>query len=326
MAERRRRAAARGAVADAPARASTADATAATRVAPLGGATRVAAVFGDPVEHSLSPAMHNAAYAALGLDRVYAAFHVTPPMLAAALRALPALGIIGVNLTVPHKERALKMVAKLSAEARMLGAINCAVNRPAGLYGDNTDARGLERDLESLGVALEGATAIVIGAGGAAASAVVACLRRGASEVVIANRTPARAAALTRRLRARLPRALAAAALSVRELDALADAALLERAAIVINATPMGLTQARFARIDYARTSRECFFYDLIYAAEPTAFLRPAIALERRTADGAGMLVNQGELAFELFNGVAPPPGVMRRALWERLGRDSRQL
>src|SRR5437773_627421 len=86
----------------------------------------------------------------------------------------------------PPRERALKMVAKLSAEARMLGAINCAVNRPAGLYGDNTDARGLERDLESLGVALEGATAIVIGAGGAAASAVVACLRRGASEVVIA--------------------------------------------------------------------------------------------------------------------------------------------
>ena len=80
-------------------------------------------------EHSLSPAMHNAAYAALGLDRVYAAFYVTPPMLAAALRALPALGIVGVNLTVPHKERALKMVAKLSAEARMLGAINCVVNR-----------------------------------------------------------------------------------------------------------------------------------------------------------------------------------------------------
>jgi shikimate dehydrogenase len=162
----------------------------------------------------------------------------------------------------------------------------------------------------------------VIGAGGAAASAVVACLRRGAGEIVIANRTPARAAALGRRLSARLPRALGAAALSVRGLDALTDVALIGRAAIVINATPMGLTQARFARIDYARTRRDGFFYDLIYAAEPTAFLRPAIALGRRTADGAGMLVNQGELAFELFNGVAPPPGVMRRALLARLRRD----
>lgn len=315
MAERRRATRAAGAGAAAGVRA-------------LGGATRVAAVLGDPVEHSLSPAMHNAAYAALGMDRVYVAFHVAPPRLAAAVRALGALGIVGVNLTVPHKERALRMVTKLSAEARMLGAVNCIVcivNRPAGLYGDNTDARGLERDLASLGVALEGATVIVIGAGGASASAVVACLRRGAGEVVIANRTPARAVALARRLRGRLPRMLSGGALSVRGLDALADAALLGRAAVVINATPMGLTQARFARIDYARTRRDCLFYDLIYAAQPTAFLRPAIALGRRVADGAGMLVNQGELAFELFNGVAPPPGVMRRALWERLGRDSRQ-
>jgi shikimate dehydrogenase len=308
MAERRR-AAARAAVASGGALA-------------LGGGTRVAAVFGDPVEHSLSPAMHNAAYATLGMDRVYAAFHVTPPMLAAAVRAIPALGIVGVNLTVPHKERVLRMLAKLSAEARMLGAVNCIVNRPAGLYGDNTDARGLERDLVSLGVALKGAMALVIGAGGAAAAAVVACLRCGAREVAIANRNLARAAALTRRLRARIPRALGSTALAVRGLDALADAALLGRAAIVINATPMGLTSAGFVRIEYARTRRECFFYDLIYAAQPTAFLRPAIALGRRTADGAGMLVNQGELAFELFNGVAPPPGVMRRALWERLGRD----
>jgi len=315
VAERRRR------TADALA----ADATAVRRVAPLGGAPRLTAVLGDPVEHSLSPAMHNAAYAALGVDRAYAAFHVTPPMLAAALRALPALGIIGVNLTVPHKERALRMVARLSAEARMLGAVNCVVcvaKRPAGLYGDNTDARGLERDLDSLGVTLTGATAVVIGAGGAAASAVVACLRRGAGEVAIANRTRPRAAALVRRLRARLPRALGGAALAARGLDALADAALLGRAAVVVNATPMGLTSAGFVRIDYARTPGECFFYDLIYAAQPTAFLRPAIALGRRAADGAGMLVNQGELAFELFNGVPPPPGVMRRALWGRLGRD----
>src|SRR5262249_41067819 len=156
--------------------------------------------------------------------------------------------------------------------------------------------------------------------------AVVGCLRRGAGEMVIANRTPARAAALARRLRARLPGALGggAAALYVRGLDALADAALLGRAAVVINATPIGLTEARFSRIDYARTRGECFFYDLIYAAQPTAFLRPAIAIGRRVADGAGMLVNQGELAFELFNGVTPPPDVMRRALWERLGRTSR--
>lgn len=287
----------------------------------LSGATRIAAVFGHPVEHSLSPAMHNAAYAALGMDRVYAAFHVTPPALAAAVRAIPALGIVGVNLTVPHKVRALRMVARLSREARMLGAVNCIVNRPSGLYGDNTDARGLERDLESHSVALDGGLAIIIGAGGAAPAAIVACLRRGAGAIVIANRTPAHAAALARRMRARTPRALGRGALEVRGLDALVDAALLGRARLILNATPMGLVTERFVQLDYARTPRECFFHDLVYAARPTAFLRPALALERRCADGAGMLAGQGELAFELFNGVAPPPGVMRRALWERLGR-----
>jgi shikimate dehydrogenase len=290
-------------------------------VAPIGGATRLTAIFGDPVEHSLSPAMHNAAYAALGMDRVYAAFHVTPPMLAAAVRAIPALGIAGVNLTVPHKERAVRMVARLSAEARLLGAINCIANRPGGLWGDNTDARGLECDLEALGVGLGRGLAIVIGAGGAAGAAVLACLRRGATEVVIANRRPARAGALARRLGARLPRTLRRTALKPRGLDALVDPALLAEAAAILNATPMGLTSAGFARLDYARTPRGCFFYDLIYAARPTPFLRPAIALGRPHADGAGMLVRQGELAFELFNGVAPPAGVMRRALWSRLGR-----
>lgn len=287
----------------------------------IGGATRLTAVFGDPVEHSLSPAMHNAAYAALAMDRIYAAFHVTPPMLAAAVRAIPALGIIGVNLTVPHKERAVRMVARLSAEARILGAINCIANRPGGLYGDNTDARGLERDLDALGVALAGKLAIVIGAGGAAGAAVLACLRRGAGRLVIANRTPARAAALARRLGSRLPRALKRAAFVTRGLEALVDTALLGDAALVVNATPMGLTSAGFAELDYARTARECFFYDLIYAAKPTPFLRPAIELGRPYADGAGMLVGQGEIAFELFNGMTPPAGVMRRALWSRLGR-----
>lgn len=288
---------------------------------PLSGATRIAAVFGAPVEHSLSPAIHNAAYAALGMDRAYVAFHVTPSTLAAAVRAIPALGIVGVNLTVPHKERALRMVARLSREARMLGAINCIVNRPSGLHGDNTDALGLEHDLNELGVAIASEVVIVIGAGGAAGSALVASLRCGAGRVVVANRTPSRATALVRRLKARLPRALGRGAIEARGLDALVDASLLERAALVINATAMGLTSKRFAKLRYERTPRECFFYDLIYSANPTSFLQPALEHGRRCADGAGMLVSQGELAFKLFNGVAPPPGAMRRALWEKLGR-----
>jgi shikimate dehydrogenase len=283
----------------------------------ISGSTRIAAVFGDPVEHSMSPAMHNAAYAALRLDRVYVALNVKRKDLAAALRAITALGIVGVNLTVPHKEQAAKLIKRQSGEARVLAAVNCVINRRGILFGDNTDARGLERDLRALGVEIRGGVAIVIGAGGAAASAILACARLGAAEIVIANRTRARGERLGRRL----ARAARRARIVARGLDTLVDHELLASARIILNATPMGLTTRRFARLDYEATSADCFFYDLLYRAEPTAFLKPAITLKRRNADGAGMLINQGELAFALFNGIAPPTDVMRSALHARLGR-----
>jgi shikimate dehydrogenase len=106
-----------------------------------------------------------------------------------------------------------------------------------------------------------------------------------------------------------------------RGLDALMDSNLLADARLVVNATSMGLTTGRFARLDHSSTPGDCLFYDLIYSREPTAFLKPAIAAGRRAVDGAGMLVNQGELAFRLFNRVAPPVGVMRAALFNGLGR-----
>jgi len=263
--------------------------------------------------------MHNAAYSALGMSRTYAAFRVTSANLASALRAIPPLGIIGVNLTVPHKQAAARLIKDLSGEARMLGAVNCVVNRRGVLRGDNTDARGLERDLRDLGCELRGRLAIVIGAGGGAASSVLACIRLGANRVVIANRTPARASALARRFAAKGARAQGEA----RGLDALMDSELLADARLIVNATSMGLTTGRFARLDYDSTATDCLFYDLIYSGEPTEFMKPALAAGRPATDGAGMLVNQGELAFKLFNRVAPPAGVMRAALFAALGRST---
>jgi shikimate dehydrogenase len=245
------------------------------------------------------------------------AFHVTLDRLPEALRAVPALGILGVNLTVPHKEAALKVVKRLSAEARLLSAANTIVNRNGALYGDNTDARGLELALREIGVALSNQLAILVGAGGAAAAALLALRRLRAAGVVIVNRTPARAKSLARRF-ARLPgRTMIEAA----RLDALRDPELMRTAAIVINATPMGLKSARFAPLAYRATTDDCLFYDLIYAPRPTPFLRPAQALGRPTADGAAMLLHQGALAFRLFNGVPAPLAAMRRALMEALGR-----
>lgn len=291
---------------------------------PLSGRTRLTAIFGDPVEHSLSPAMHNAAYAALAMERAYAAFQVAPEGLREALRAIPALGILGVNLTVPHKERALRMMAAVSDEALLLRAINCVVNREGELHGDNTDARGLEADLRAQQVEPAGRLAVVIGAGGAASAAVLAMLRMGAARVVICNRTLARAKRLARNFTRHLGthgNGGPLQALEGRGLDALVGGTLVGAAAIVINATPMGLKTGGFAPLSYTATLPTTVFYDMIYAREPTPFLAPARECGRRAIDGAGMLLHQGELAFELFNEVAPPAGVMRAALMTALGR-----
>ncbi len=289
---------------------------------PLTGRTLITAVFGDPVAHSLSPAMHNAAYQALGMDRAYLAFHVKPENLRAAIRAIPAMGLLGVNLTLPHKERVLRMLDGLSGEARSLGAVNCVVNRRDGLYGDNTDARGLESDLREIGVTVARRMVVIAGAGGGAAAAVLAAVRMGASQVLIANRTRSRAMRLARRFAGRAGRII-----RVRGLDALTDRGALSAAALVINATsielnkPRGPGAVRFPELDYEATPRDCFFYDLFYGAEPTQFLERAHIAGRSNSDGAGMLLNQAVLAFRLFNGVAPPVDAMRRALMENLGR-----
>jgi|SRR5579875_1709387 shikimate dehydrogenase len=281
----------------------------------IGGGTRLTGIFGDPVAHSASPAMHNAAYAALGMDRVYVPFHVLPGQLPAALRAIEALGLLGVNITVPHKERAARLLRHQSAEARALGAVNCVWPRRGELYGDNTDARGLAADLAALRAPLKGRTAIVIGAGGGAAAAVLALQRLGVRRLVITNRTRRRALNLAARFKS--------ARIEVRDLRALNDPDLIGDAALVLNATSVGLEPGPFLPLAWDAARTDCFFYDLIYAAEPTAFLRPALERGLRTADGAGMLLRQGALAFELFNGVKAPLQAMREALYARLGRSA---
>jgi shikimate dehydrogenase len=265
--------------------------------------------------------MHNAAYAALGLERAYLAFHVAPERLQDAIRAVPALQIAGVNLTVPHKESALSMMTHLTEEALTLGAINCVVNRDGELHGDNTDARGLERDLRESGIALTGRTVVVVGAGGAAASAVLACTRMGTKKILLCNRTVQRAHKLADHFR-HLAQAPSGISIDAASLEELSDGRTFGGVALVINATPMGLKTGGFVPVASDATPDDCVFYDMIYAPSATPFLAPAIASGRRALDGAGMLLYQGALAFELFNNVTAPIEAMRAALMSALGRD----
>ena len=209
------------------------------------------------------------------------------------------------------------MMDEVSTEGRLLGAINCVTNRAAAGRRQHRRAR-LERDLRALGIALAARTAIVIGPGGAAAAAALAMIRLKAARVIIANRTRSRASALVRRFNrvsGGKPGFESAA------LEAMTDSRIVSDASCVINATPMGLTTRRFVPIDFAATPRDCFFYDMLYARERTPFLGGASRASRKHADGAGMLAEQGELAFKLFNGIAPPKGVMRSALMKALNR-----
>jgi shikimate dehydrogenase len=274
---------------------------------PISGRTRVVGIIGDPVAHSRSPAMHNAAFAALGLDWVYLPFPVAATDVRAALQAVRALGLAGVNVTVPHKEAVLPYLDALSPLARQLGAVNTIVNRRGRLYGDNTDAAGFLRALQQHQPSLRRRHAIVIGAGGAARAVLAGLGRARIGRVTLANRTPARARALARRFRGAAP-------VSPIGLAALADPARLADAAVIVNATSIGLSRAPFPPLAYAATPRDCLFYDLLDGRE-SELLRRARAAGRTVLDGTEMLVQQGACAFALWTRRRAPIPIMRAAI-----------
>lgn len=275
----------------------------------------VLGIFGDPVHHSLSPAMHNAALRAAGLGGAYLAFRVAPEELPQALGSVRRLALRGVNLTVPHKEAAIPLLERLTPAARRCGSVNTVLRSRNGmLVGDNTDAAGFMAALAASGARGGCGRAVVIGAGGAARAVVSALAQGGWQELVVANRTPERAEALLATLGAGGARAVSLAALTERHL--------LEGASVVVNCTPVGLHGERYFPLAYRASQPACLFVDLIYAARPTPFLAPALRLGRRTLDGSAMLLLQGALAFSRFTGRAAPLGAMARALEEAgLGR-----
>jgi shikimate dehydrogenase len=270
---------------------------------------RLFGVLGDPVDHSLSPAMQNAAFAASGLPHLYLRYRVSPPALGAALAEAGTLGMGGLNLTVPLKEAAVPLVDRLTAAAERAGAVNTVVFRPdGGLVGDNTDGEGFLRAVRGR-VPLRGARAVLIGAGGSARAVATALAGTGCAALTIANRTPARAERL-----AAVVRGVGPIETAVVPLSALATGDVLAAVRLVVNATPLGLAGARL-RVRYAATPRECTFVDLVYARRPTPFLAGAARAGRATIDGGPMLLDQGALAFEAWTGRPAPRAAMVRAL-----------
>jgi shikimate dehydrogenase len=275
--------------------------------------TTLVGLIGDSVRRSLSPRMHNAAFTAAGLNWRYVAFPVTRARLGEALHGLVALGAAGANVTVPHKEAALAYLDETSEEARAIGAVNTVRVEGERLTGYNTDGGGLLDALRlDAGIRVEGARAVVIGAGGASRAAAFALAGAGADSVVIANRNWDRAAALAADVRRAFPRR----GVDAVPLDGGALGRWLRDATLLVQATTVG-SGAERAQTPVASDAlhRGLFVMDMVYEPRETVLLREARACGCQTVEGRSMLVYQGARAFELWTGRPAPTDVMRRAV-----------
>jgi shikimate dehydrogenase len=272
--------------------------------------TRVLALLGDPVGHSASPEIQNAAFAEAGVDGVYVAVRCAPSDLSGFMHGLARAGG-GGNVTLPHKEKAATTVDVPSEAVRRTGACNTFWGVDDKLHGDNTDVDGFRRAVRTfMHGPIQGARALVLGAGGAARAALVGLLDEGAGEVLLFNRTAERARAVARRIGGQRTRAVPL----VQALDT-------EGFDLVVNTTSLGLEPNDPAPFDLTRLGRVGGALDLVYGREKTPFVRSAEALGVRSMDGTEMLVQQGAASFERWWGRPAPIDVMRAALRGSLPR-----
>ena len=268
---------------------------------------RLVGLLGHPVGHSLSPAMHNAAFASAGLDFTYRAWDVPPPALPAALADLWAAGVVGLNVTIPHKAAVLEHVASADELARLAGSANTLSRTATGWAATSTDGAGLLLALAARGHRLCGPAAVA-GAGGAAAAVVAALATAGFAPVVVANRTLARA----QRLAARLD----PAGRQVRPAPLDEGGAWCAGAGLVVNATPLGTgglaTAWPVAPRHLAAGAVAC---DLAYGPQPTRWLTAAAQAGHPTVDGRLVLVHQGALAWPIWTGRQAPLEAMLAAV-----------
>ncbi|MEA3408051.1 MAG: shikimate dehydrogenase [Chloroflexota bacterium] len=280
--------------------------------------SRLVGLIGWPIEHSVSPPMHNVAFDALGLDWCYVPLPVPPQRLREAVEGVRALGLRGVNATVPHKQALLPLLDELTPAAETIGAVNTIVVDEEKLVGHNTDARGFMQAVREAGFSPDGCTALVLGAGGAA-RAVVYALGGVAERVIVLNRTMQRAHDLVGYFQRRV-----SAELEAGPLEAAAISEMASEVDLVVNATPVGM----WPQVDASPWPvgvpfpPGAFCFDLIYHPRETHLMHTARAAGAGAANGLGMLVHQGAEAFELWTGREPPVKVMYAACERVLERE----
>lgn len=290
------------------------------------GSTRIYGIIGDPVAHSLSPLMHNRAFVDCGLDCCYIPFKVAAGDLPAAVAAVRALGMGGVNVTIPHKERVIACLDEIDRTAALIGAVNTVVNRNGRLIGYNTDGAGWLALLKNdAGFDPGGRRAVLLGAGGAARAVAFVLAQSGIGSLAIFDLDGSRAARLAADLAAFAGCAIEAGE-PVGEQGSSVLAAALAGADLLINATPVGMFPNHEAKppVDLRQLTGNTLVCDLVYNPPVTRLLREAAARGCRVLAGTGMLAYQGALAFELWTGLRPQVETMRLVLEEALGNGGR--
>jgi len=262
----------------------------------ISATTRLAAVIGSPVRHSLSPALHNAGFAATEVDWVYTAFEVEPGRASAALNAMRAFGLGGLSITMPHKEAVADLVDELDPAAAALRSVNTVVPIGNGrLKGYNTDGAGFVASLTAEGVDVDGRSVCVLGGGGAARAIVDALARAGAARITVVNRSAERAEA---------------AAGVAGGIGAVGQPSVLPGCDIVINATSIGMGTAELP-CDPDLLHDRHIVADIVYHPRRTAWLAAARDRGAHTVEGLGMLVHQAILQARLWTGISADAAVM---------------
>ncbi|MCW3490341.1 shikimate dehydrogenase [Dethiobacter alkaliphilus] len=273
----------------------------------ISGRTKITGIFGDPVEHSLSPAMHNAAFVHLDLDYVYVPFHVNTDDIKRAVGSIKALNITGVNVTVPHKQDVIPFLDEIDETASRCSAVNTIVNKDGILTGYNTDGTGFIDSLEENGFDPKDKEVVIIGAGGSARAICAALLENKVSQITIINRSLENAEQLAESLGQ-------AHTFSVIPLISNYSPSIYS-ADLVVNTLSIPFKQEDGDWLVDLSSAAGALFYDLRYGKMPSDFLTYAKELKSPGLDGLGMLLHQGARAFELFTGTKAPTDIMKKAL-----------
>jgi len=276
-------------------------------------------VFGDPVEHSLSPQIQNAALKQCKIDAQYARFHIVPNELGQALELITKLDFIGLNLTLPHKTAVSQFMGRLDNDAKRIGAVNVIKVENQKLQGFNTDGRGFSRAIrEEFSIDLHDLRVMILGAGGAARAIALQCAKENCERLVIANGTFEKGKLLADKLREFFqgPKVLG----PVPRLQAIAweEQAFRFQIAnidLIVNATPVGLHGGDLSPIAARLLAPHLIVFDTIYSAARTPFVSAALQAGARAANGLSMLLHQGALAFEIWFEREAPVEIMRKAL-----------